>query len=181
MSFLDDIILIIAILIIVGGSRQLFKILRGDAPFVLSRRRAIKLITDELQLQPNQELWELGAGSAPLLKRLAKKYPHSKFVGLEYLPIPYFVGRLSCLFYRNISLKKADFYQSDLSQADFIYCFLNVRAMAELENKLLTNCKNGAIIISYIFKLPHIEPVKTLQLEAEKIYFYKINQIDKIH
>lgn len=181
MSFLDTSILILAILILVGGCRQLFKILRGDAPFVLSRHRVIKLIADNIELQSGQIFYELGAGSAPLLRRLAKKYPQNSFVGLEYLPLPYLAGRLACLPYKQIKIKRADFYTSDLSQADYLYCFLNVRAMIELENKLLNNCKNNAIVISYIFKLPNCQPYKTIDCHQEKIYFYKINQIDKIN
>ena len=151
---------------------------RHQAPFIPSRPRAIKTISAELNLQDGQVFFELGAGSAPLLRRLAKRYPPANFVGIEYSLIPWLIGTLLSLPYRNIKIIKQNFWNADLTQADFIYCFLNVKVMVELENKFKNDCKPTATIISYIFKLPNIEPLKTLQMGQEKIYFYRINKVD---
>jgi hypothetical protein len=173
------IIIIVLLLIMGSGLIHNFNVLfRHQAPFIPSRRRALKAISAELNLQDGQVFFELGAGSAPLLRRLARQYSQVRFVGVEYSLIPWVIGTLLCLPHRNIKIIKQNFWQTDLSQADYIYCFLNVRVMRELENKFKTNCKPGVTIISYIFKLPHIEPSKTLELGHEKIYFYKINNID---
>ncbi len=174
------IFLALALTIIISGSRQIYNILiRGHAPFVFSRRRAIKKIIADLNLADGQIFYELGAGGAPLLRRLAGRYPQVKFVGLEYAFIPWLLGTILCLPYRNIKINKQNFWRADLSQADFIYCFLNVRVMAELENKLTTETKNKATIISYIFRLPNTEPAKILEIGQEKIYFYEVNRLDK--
>lgn len=173
-------IIIIALLLIMGsGLIHNFNVLfRHQAPFVPSRRRTLKAISAELNLQDGQVFFELGAGSAPLLRRLAKQYPHVKFVGFEYSLIPWFLGALLCLPFSNIKINKQNFWRADFARADYIYCFLNVRVMRELENKFKTECQPGATIISYIFKLPNTEPSKTLELGHEKIYFYKINKVD---
>jgi hypothetical protein len=173
--------LIIVVLLLVMGSGLIhnFNVLfRHQAPFIPSRPRALKKIVEEINLQDGQVFFELGAGSAPLLRRLARRYPNVKFIGIENSLIPWSIGILLALPYRNIKIIKQNFWQTDLSQADFIYCFLNVRVMRELENKFKTNCKPGATIISYIFKLPNTEPVKILAIGQAKIYFYTINKVD---
>lgn len=174
--------IIIAVLLLAIGSGLIhnFNVLfRHQAPFIPSRRGALKTIVSAIDLSDGQVFFELGAGSAPLLRRLAKKYPRVNFVGIEYSFIPWLIGTLLSLPYRNIKILKQNFWRADLSQADFIYCFLNVRVMAELEDKFKTGCKNGATIISYIFRLPHIEPIKILNFGQKKIYFYKISNLDK--
>lgn len=170
-------IIIIALLLIMGSGliHNINVLFRHQAPFIPSRPRAIKTISAELNLQDGQVFFELGAGSAPLLRRLAKKFPRANFVGIEYSLIPWLIGTLLCLPYRNIKIIKQNFWRADLSQADFIYCFLNVKTMRELEEKFQNNCKSGATIISFIFKLPNTKLIKTLQIGQEKIYFYQIS------
>lgn len=173
-------IIIAAALLVVGsGLVHNFNVLFAhQAPFIPSRRRALRTIADNINLRDGQVFFELGAGNAPLLRRLAKKYPRVNFIGIEYSFIPWIIGTLLCLPHNNIKIIKQNFWRADLSSADFIYCFLNVRVMAELESKFKADCKNGATIISYIFRLPHIEPTKILTIGQEKVYFYAINTLD---
>jgi len=173
------IIIIVLLLIMGSGLIHNFNVLfRHQAPFIPSRPRALKAISAVLNLQDGQVFFELGAGSAPLLRRLNRKFPRANFVGIEYSLIPWLIGTLLCLPYRNIKIIKQNFWCADFSQADFIYCFLNVKVMVELANKFKNDCKPGATIISYIFQLPNIKPTKTLQIGQEKIYFYQINKVD---
>jgi 16S rRNA A1518/A1519 N6-dimethyltransferase RsmA/KsgA/DIM1 with predicted DNA glycosylase/AP lyase activity len=170
-------IIIIFLIIIISGIYQLYNtLIRGHAPFVFSRRQALKTIVANLKLSDNQIFYELGSGGAPLLRRLAPLYPKTNFVGIEYAFTPWLLGTLLCLPYRNIKIIKQDFWHTDLSPADYIYCFLNVRVMADLEKKLTQETKNTANIISYIFKLPNTMPNKIIATGQEKIYFYKINK-----
>jgi hypothetical protein len=174
--------LIIAVLVLAISSGLIhnFNVLfRQQAPFIPSRRGALKTIASTIDLSDGQVFFELGAGSAPLLRRLAKIYPRVNFVGIEYSLIPWLIGALLSWPYRNIKILKQNFWRADLSRADFIYCFLNVQTMRELEDKFKADCKHNATIISYIFKLPHTEPSKILDFGQAKIYFYQINNLDK--
>jgi len=175
----DIILLTTAIIFIAVAFWQLLKTLSGDAPFIFSRRRALNLAADNLILKPGQEVWELGAGSAPLLRRLARRYPQNNFIGYEYLPLPWLLGTLLCLPYRNIKIKRKNFFQIDLAPAAYLYCFLNIKTMVKLEEKFLASCRDNAVVISYIFVLPNLQPFKILPVGQEKIYFYRINNLDK--
>lgn len=172
-------LIVFLLLIIFSGLIQLYNtLIRGHAPFVFSRPGVLKIIANELTLSDGQTFYELGSANASLLRRLARQYPRVNFVGLEYAFTPWLLGKIFCLPFSNIKIIKQNFWRADLSQADYIYCFLNVHVMRELENKFKTDCKPGATIISYIFQLPHTEPAKTLTIGHEKIYFYRINKVD---
>ncbi len=178
MNFLVAILL----LVIVSGFIQLYNILvRGHAPVVFSRPSVLKTVSNELNPQNGQTFYELGSANASLLRRLARRYPRVNFVGLEYSLTPWFLGWLLCWPYSNIKIRKQNFWRADLSQADFIYCFLNVQVMAELEAKLKNECRPPTTVISYIFKLSNTKPVKQISLGQEKIYFYQPNKIDNNH
>ena len=173
------IFILLALVIIASGSRQVYNILvRGHAPFIFSRRRVLQAIVNNLVLQPGEIFYELGAGTAPLIRRLAKRYTANKFVAVEYALLPYLLGRLLTLGRKNITWRQADFYKIDLSAADYFYCFLNVGAMQLLEAKLLAEAKPAATVISYVFVLPHCQSIKTLSVGQEKIHFYQLNTLD---
>ncbi len=173
------IFLLLAFIIIASGSRQVYNILvRGHAPFIFSRRRVLTAVINNLVLQSGEVFYELGAGAAPLTRRLAKLYGDNKFVAVEYALLPYLLGRLLTLGRKNLTWRQADFYKIDLSAADYFYCFLNVGAMKLLEAKLLAEAKPAATVISYVFVLPHCQSVKTLSVGQEKIHFYQLNTLD---
>jgi hypothetical protein len=179
-SVAGAILVLLALVVMVSGSRQIYNILiRGHAPFIFSRKKIIEALLQDLRLQAGEVFYELGAGTAPLVRRLAKLYPSNKFVAVEYALIPYLLGRLLTLGRKNITWRKTDFYKIDLSPADYLYCFLNVATMRQLENKFLSEAKASAIIISYVFLLPNCQSFKSLTVGQEKIHFYQLNHLDK--
>ena len=147
---------------------------RGHAPFIATRPKVGKVIAKEIQPKKNEIVYELGAGGGSIIRRLAKKYPQAKYYGLEYALLPWLLAKIQqSLFKSKIRIIKKNFFQADLSQADYIYCFLNIETMAKLEKKLLKECKPGAIVISYIFQLPHIKPYQALLVNKSHLYFYQ--------
>ncbi|MBU0636621.1 SAM-dependent methyltransferase, partial [Patescibacteria group bacterium] len=65
-------------------------------------------------------------------------------------------------------------FNINLSDANLIYCYLNLKTMDKLKEKFNKECKSGAIIISYQFPMHNINPQKIIQLDKDKVYFYKI-------
>jgi len=165
---------LILVILMIAGAIQFFNILfRGHAPFIITRPKVAKTIAEELKLKPGDVVYELGSGTASILKRLAKKYPRAKYYGIEYALIPWLIAKIQLsLFFRSIKVIKKNFFDADLSQADYIYCFLNIDTMVKLETKLLRECKKNAELISYVFRLPNIKPYKTILVGKSHIYFY---------
>lgn len=169
------VIIAVLFLLIVGGLVELyFNVVHHQAPLIWSRRRVRQAVIKNVDLKPGQVFCELGAGAATLVRHLAKQYPSNKFIAVDHGPFSFILGRLLSLPYPNISWRQQNFFKLNLADIDYFYCFLNVQTMIDLEPKFLREAKPGAVIISYIFKLPNLTPHKTLDIKNEKIYFYKI-------
>ena len=177
MLWLTLLIQIILIILIIAGAIQFFNILfRGHAPFIMTRRRVVKALLPIIELDKKTIFYELGSGAAGILRRLEKKCPRARLIGLEYALIPWLISRVRLsLTNSKIKIKKRNFFKADLSQADYIYCFLNIETMNKLEKKFLKSCHKGAIVISYIFQLPHLKPYQVIKIGRQHLYFYKIH------
>lgn len=170
------IIEIILFLIIVWVAVGFFNILfRGFAPLVISQKKVISLILDNIEPNSNQVIYELGSGSARFLQMVQKKFPKVKLVGLEYSIVPYLVSSIM-LWLKNSSIKirYQNMYKVNLAEADFIYCYLFPQMMLKLGQKVRSECKPGTILISYMFSVPNWEPKKIIKLDNGTIFFYEV-------
>ena len=150
----------------------------GHAPFISTKPKVVKKILDEINLKDDAIIYELGCGRAPLLRALSKKYPKAKLFGVEYSFWPYLVAQIQDnLTKNNITILRNDMFTVDLSKADAIYCYLNLKTMAELEEKFKKECKPGTTIISHQFYMPNLKPEKTITVDekGDRVYFYKIS------
>lgn len=149
---------------------------RGFAPFVATKRKVIKRIVNEFEIGEDTKIYELGCGRAGFLRAVRKIHPGVELVGIEYSFLPYLIGQIQNAFTRsNLKIKKKNFFKVDLSEADVIYCYLNGDMMKKLSEKFKKECKEGAMIISYMFPIHDMEPAKVMSVEnsSDKVYFYK--------
>jgi 16S rRNA A1518/A1519 N6-dimethyltransferase RsmA/KsgA/DIM1 with predicted DNA glycosylase/AP lyase activity len=150
-------------------------VFRGFAPFISSTRGLTKKILDSVEVKPGSKIFELGSGKASFLREAEKKFTDSQFIGIEYSFLPYIMSRIQlCLMKSKIKIKKENIFKTDLHDADIIYCYLNIKTMAELEKKFITECKQGTQIISNVFQMPNKTADKVLEDNGNKVYFYKI-------
>ena len=156
---------------------QFFNIcFRGFAPFISTRPKVIQKIINELKMEEDSTVYELGCGRAGFLRALRKKYPQAKLIGIEYSFLPYLIGQIqNSLTGCKLKILKENFLKADLSEADVIYCYLNQATMKKLAAKFSQECRPGTVIISYLFSLPDRESEKVIEAgKREKIYFYRI-------
>ena len=156
---------------------QFFNIFfRGYAPFIATRRRVIKKIISELDLPAKAVVIELGSGRAGFLRALRKHYRKATLIGVEYSFLPLLLSRIQNSFTRaRLILRKQNIFKVDISQADMIYCYLNDTTMEALEKKFQNECKAGALVVSYQFRMLNTEPIKVIKENSNKdrIYFYQ--------
>ena len=168
---------IILIILAIFLSIQFFNILfRSYAPFISTNKKIIEKILLEIKLNDNNKVIELGCGKAGFLRALAKKFPNTKLIGIEYSFLPWIIAKIQSNFgrYHNIKIIRENIFKTDISEANLIYCYLNIKMMRDLENKFKKECKKGTQIISYLFKLPNLKPSKIIENNHNKIYFYTI-------
>ncbi len=150
-------------------------VFRGYAPFVSSNHDLIKAVAKDINLKPTDTVYELGAGDAPLLLELYHRFPNSTYIGVENAFLPWVFGNIQILIHKSkINLRWQNLYKAKLTDANYIYCYLNIRTMKKLATKFKNECRPGTVIISHTFQLPNYTPIKTLRIEGNEIYYYKI-------
>jgi len=176
--YLIILLCILAILFFIGiflGTQFFNIIFRGYAPFISTRPQIIKKILTEINLQQGNKVYELGCGSAGFLRAICDKFPEAEAIGVENAIWPYFLARVqTAIFNKKIKIIRKNLFNVNLSDADLIYCYLNLKTMEMLKEKFNKECKQGTIIVSYQFPLHNFNPTKVVQSEKDKIYFYKI-------
>ncbi|HLO30673.1 MAG TPA: hypothetical protein VK249_16125 [Anaerolineales bacterium] len=109
-------------------------------------RKALKLAN----LQPNEALYDLGAGDGRVLFIAAREFG-AKTVGIE-------VGPVQCLLIwlraitsgagNQVQIRWANFYKADLHEADVIFVYATSKEIVKLAPHLENQLKQGARVIS---------------------------------
>lgn len=146
------------------------------ALYVSTSRVKIKAIMDALQMKPGQVLVDLGCGDGRVLRR-ASKYFNARAIGYEVNLLAYIKARMLCLGRKRVIVERKNFWPVDLSNADVVFCYLFPDVMRKLSDKLKTELKPGAVIVSCNFVLPGFTPARILRpggtLSNDPLYVYQ--------
>jgi len=181
--FLIDFLYIFIIILVIVFSALVIKlindIVRGYAPFVRTKDNTLDIVLENIDLGKDFKgnVCELGCGEADFLKRIKERYPQARCLGLEYSFIPYLKAKLHLgKKFKDIKIRRKNFFKVNLSPENLIYCFLNNLMMKKVENKIKSDCRKGTILISYAFPFPGLNPYKEIIVNdnQDKVYFYKV-------
>ena len=146
------------------------------ALYVSTSRVKIRAIMDSVQMKPGQVLVDLGCGDGRVLRKASDGY-NVRAIGYEVNLLAYIKARVLCLGRKRVSVKRKNFWPVDLSNADVVFCYLFPDVMKKLSDKLKTELKPGAVIVSCNFVLPGFKPVRILRpggiLNNDPLYFYQ--------
>ncbi len=148
------------------------------ALYVSTSRAKIANFINAVPMKPDQMLVDLGCGDGRVLREAQKRYGvHT--VGYEINPLAYLKARLLSIGFKNIKIRRQDFWKADLSQADVVFCYLYPDVMKKLATKLAAGLKPGAIVVASHFAQPGLVPRKVLRLKSswqnDPIYIYRLN------
>jgi len=128
-------------------------------------------------MRADQMLVDLGCGDGRVLRQAQKRYG-VRTVGYEVNPLAYLKARLFSFGSHRIKIRRQNFWEADLSDADVVFCYLYPDVMKSLATKLTASLKPGAVIVSSNFSLPGWIPSKILRLESslynDPIYIYQM-------
>ena len=146
------------------------------ALYVSTSRVKITAIMDSLKMKPGQILVDLGCGDGRVLRK-ANKYFKVRAIGYEINLFAYIKARVLCLGRKRVIVKRKNFWPVDLSNADVVFCYLFPDVMKKLSDKLKTELKPGAVIVSCNFILPGFKPARVLRPEGtlnnDPLYVYQ--------
>lgn len=139
------------------------------APYLPTRRSDRKLALDMLDLKEGQLLVDLGAGDGSVLVEAGERGLLA--IGYEINPFLVLIARFRTLrFGRRVSVKWANFWRADISQADGVFVFLLDRFMGRLDDKIKAEAKPQLKLVSHAFKIPGRRPAK--KIGAMLLYKY---------
>lgn len=132
----------------------------------------------EIGLRSGSLFMDLGCNNGTLIGELARLFPEVRFVGLEKNPFSFWVAKLmNHLFYKNrLVLKNQDIFESDISQAHYLYVYLTQRVVDALTPYILENAAPGTLVICNIFPLKNVEATRIVPTPkaSQKIWLYQL-------
>jgi precorrin-6B methylase 2 len=139
-------------------------------PWIPTREKRIRRALQLAELQPDETLYDLGAGDGRVLIMAAKEFG-AQAVGIEVGPVQCAVGWLRILFSgsrRQVKTRCGNFYHADLTDADVIFVYLTSSQTSQLQEKLAQELHPGARVISIAADFPNWQPSK---IDREMLIF----------
>ena len=147
------------------------------ALYVSTSRMRISAFLQAVPMRPGHLLVDLGCGDGRVLRR-TRKYYDARTVGYEVNLLAYLKAKILSIGLKNVEIKREDFWTSDFSDADVVFCYLYPDVMPRLSRKLKTDLKPGTVIVSCNFGLPGFEATRVLRPEGslhnDPMYIYRI-------
>jgi len=119
-------------------------------------RKALKLAN----LQPDEILYDLGAGDGRVLLIAAREFG-AKAIGLEIGPIQcalIWLRATASGFGNQIQVRWENFYKANLKDADVVFVYATSKEVVKLTSHLEKQLKNGARVVSISADFPEWEP-----------------------
>jgi SAM-dependent methyltransferase len=129
-------------------------------------RKALKLAN----LQPNETLYDLGAGDGRVLLIAARDFG-AKAVGIEIGPIQcalIWLRAVASGVGSKIQIRWENFYKANLSDADVVFVYATSKEVVKLAPHLERQLKRGARVVSISADFPEWEPQ---EFDNQKLIF----------
>lgn len=125
-------------------------------PFVPSSDKTIQNALQLANLKPTDTVVDLGCGNA---KFLIAASPYCKqAIGYELSFPTYLMAKLKTRKMPNIKIQYKNFWKEDFSDSDVVFCFLLLRLMPDVHQKIWPTLKPGAKLISNTFSMKPLKP-----------------------
>jgi predicted RNA methylase len=155
-------------------------VLIGDllgAPFVPLEKAEVEDILKKIKPEKGKIFVDLGSGDGRVVMAAAQKFG-VKAVGVEIHPLLVWWAKLlahkkgvsNAVFYRT------SFWGFDISNADYIFCYLFPGTMEKVAKKLDREAKKGCTVIAVDFRIKMWTDKLTEKFETKKytVYVYRV-------
>lgn len=181
LTTLDIIFTCILILYLSFLILELFNFIIRKIPPISTSSRTIEFILGIIEKEEgNRETFiDIGCGMGKILIAVKKKYPQLKIIGYENWPTQFLLAKMMFFLSRTKGkILYKNLFQADLAAADIIFCYLSPEKINLLEKKFERELKNGVLVISNTFPLPHWKPKQIVtpynkNSDYKKIFIYE--------
>ena len=145
-------------------------------PWIPTREKRIRRALELANLQPDEILFDLGAGDGRVLIMAVQEFG-ARAVGIEIGPVQCAVGWLRSLLseYRlrrgskqRVRIRCGNFYRANVAEADVIFVYLTSAQTLRLQDKLAHELKPGARVVSIAADFPDWQPS---EVDRENLIF----------
>lgn len=154
-----------------------YSMLMGS-PYVKTKTKRIEVILNNADLKPKQKFIDLGCGDGIVLRTAVKNY-HVLGVGIDINPLLIYRARIVSYLEKTKSIRfyKKNIFEADISKADVIYMFLLPKLLVKLKEKLETESKKRALIISHGFEIEGWRKymIKKIKDKPFSTYYYRLH------
>jgi hypothetical protein len=129
-------------------------------------------------------IYELGSGWGSLVIAMAQAFPQAQIRGVELSPLPYWVSRLRTRRMPNVQMRRGNFHDCDLSDAQAVTCYLMIKTMPRLAALLDRSLAPGTPVVSLAFWFRGREVAASLGraglLRASALYYWPAHKVDQV-
>ena len=148
--------------------------LRNSVPYVLLPVGALPIVARELDVRPQDTVYDLGCGDGRVLRALQSVCSEARYVGVENDPVVWALAKLRT---RNVQIRRGEIATTSLHAATRVYAYLGPQLMAELELRFERELPAGARVVSVQFPLPTRQADNIIELDnslsyASRLYVY---------
>jgi hypothetical protein len=184
---IDDFFSIAALLVVFALclSILIFHAVTGVPPLSSNLDEAADVISllKRADLAEDAIVYELGSGWGSLVIALARAFPKAHIRGIEMSPLPYWVARIRTRNLPNVLLRRADFYDFDLTDAQAVTCYLMMKSMPKLAAFFDRELASGTPVVSLSFWFRDRKIVASLEssglLGAAALYYWPARTVDQ--
>jgi cyclopropane fatty-acyl-phospholipid synthase-like methyltransferase len=141
-------------------------------PYLPTHKKQAKTMMDLAGIKEGTKVVDLGSGAGRLLFLAARRGAYA--TGYELNPFLALWTKVAARVFglhKKVTVRTRDLYGAKLAEFDVVFTFLMNRPMKKLENKLFSELKPGALIVSYTFPIPNKEPI----VRKDAIFVYRVD------
>lgn len=154
-------------------------------PFVPTRKEALEVVFQALDLKPGDIFYDLGCGDGRVAIEAAKRFPVKKVVCVETRGDLIEEGRKRAVeegVQDKVVFIKDDFFNVAISEATAVYMYLLTSVNEALKPKLSKELRPGSRVVTLDFQIPGWRPVRVFKRGSgwqNTVYLYIIGESDE--
>lgn len=161
--------LLIGFLIIVYIGQDLWYGKKKNAPFVPAPDAVMDDLVTCIAVRADSVVYDLGSGDGKVLRALYEKNKVGKFVGVERGVVPHLLALLKHRHISNVSFKRKDFFDAQVTDATIVVLYLFPELMDALIPKLKVELAPGTEVYSIDFQFADRKPHEVFAFDQNRI------------